>query len=64
MADFDFSTLTPEQREKVKNLKSTEDVMKFIEEENIDLTDEQLSKISGGDFDKYANQVAAFAQGL
>lgn len=48
MTDFDFNSLTPEQKEKAKGLKTREDVLAFIEEQNIDLTQEQLDAISGG----------------
>ncbi len=48
MENFDLSFLTPEQQEKAKALKTKEDIMKFIEEENIDLSEEQLNAISGG----------------
>ncbi len=48
MDNFDLSFLTPEQEEKAKGLKTKEDIMKFIEEENITLNQEQLDAISGG----------------
>ncbi len=48
MGNFDSVSLTPEQKEKIKNLKTREDFMKFIEEQDIELTAEQLDAISGG----------------
>ncbi len=48
MGNLDSVSLTPEQKEKVRNLKTREDIMKFLEEQEIDLTVEQLDAISGG----------------
>ncbi len=48
MVDLDSLSLTPEQKEKVKELKTREDFMKFVEEQDLALTDEQLDAISGG----------------
>ncbi len=48
MEKFNLDSLTPEQRDKLKGLKTKEDLMKFIEEQDIDLTTEQMDAISGG----------------
>ncbi len=48
MAKFNFDSLTPEQKEKIKGLKTREDILKFIDEQDIDLTAEQMDAISGG----------------
>ncbi len=48
MDNLDLSFLTPEQQEKARGLKTGEDIMKFIEEENINLSEEQLAAVSGG----------------
>ena len=43
-----LSGLTPEQIEKVKACKSTEELLKLAKEDGIELSDEQLQAISGG----------------
>ena len=46
--DMDLDNLTPEQIEKAKTFKTTEDFIKFAMENGIELTDEQLEKVAGG----------------
>ena len=40
--------LTDAQREKAKNCRSSEELLKIAQEEGVELNDEQLSAISGG----------------
>ena len=40
--------LTPEQIEKVKACKNQEELLKFAQEEGIELNDEQLEAVNGG----------------
>ena len=40
--------LTPEQIEKVKACKNSDELLKLAEEEDIKLTEEQLAAVSGG----------------
>ena len=44
----DLSNLSPELKEKVKSLKTTEEMLDFISEQGYELTDEQLEAVSGG----------------
>ena len=41
--------LTEEQKTRLENCKSKEEILKIVDEENIELSDEDLDKISGGD---------------
>lgn len=45
---IDFKDLTPELRERVRNTKSPEELVKLAKEEGYELTDEQIENISGG----------------
>jgi len=40
--------LTAEQREKIENCKTTEEILRVAQEEGIELTDEQLEAVTGG----------------
>ena len=40
--------LTEEQKTRLENCKSKEEILKIVDEENIELSDEDLKKISGG----------------
>ena len=44
-----FESLSEETREKLRKCKTTEDYIALAEEENVELTDEQLDMISGGE---------------
>ena len=46
--DLEGFNLTEEQKQKVLNLDSREEVDAFIESEGIELTDEQLEAVAGG----------------
>ncbi len=46
----DFKDLTPEQMAKLRACKSPEDVLELAKEEGYELSDEELSGISGGDW--------------
>ncbi len=39
---------SPEFLEKLKSVKTTEELMAFVQEEGIELTDDQLKAVSGG----------------
>ena len=43
-----LSTLTHEQREAARNLKTPEEMLEFAQAEGIELTNEQLESIAGG----------------
>ena len=43
-----LSTLTDEQREAARNLKTPEEMLEFAQAEGIELTNEQLGSIAGG----------------
>ena len=45
-----FNNLTEEQKEKFKACKTQEDLMKALDEENIELSPDQLEAVSGGSF--------------
>ena len=45
-----FNELTPEQMEKARECKNTKDLVALAESEGIDLTDDQLEAISGGNW--------------
>ena len=45
---MDISNLTPEQLEKAKAAKTTDELFALAQEEGIVLTDEQLDAVSGG----------------
>ena len=44
-----FNNLTDEQKKKFKACKTQEDLMKALDEENIELSPDQLEAVSGGD---------------
>ena len=44
-----FDNLSDEQKQLLKNCGSTEELMKLIQEQGIELTDDQLEAISGGE---------------
>ena len=48
-----FDELTPEQQAKVKACKTPEEMLAFAKEEGYELSDEELSAISGGNFWNY-----------
>ena len=43
-----FSEMTPEQMEKARACKSSDDLVKLAKDEGVELTDEQLDTIAGG----------------
>lgn len=43
--------LTPEQQEKARACKTSEDVLALVKEEGLGLSDEELEAVSGGDWD-------------
>lgn len=43
-----IKTLSPEQREKARALKTPEEVIAFAKEEGFDLSDDELEAVSGG----------------
>lgn len=45
---MDFNDLTPEQKERVRACKTSEEIAALAEEEGYDLSDEQLDAIAGG----------------
>ena len=45
---MNFEDITPEQRERAKACKTTEELLALAAEEGIDLNDEQLEAVSGG----------------
>ena len=47
-ANMNFEDLTPEQMEKAKACKTTEELIELAGMEGVDLADEQLRAISGG----------------
>lgn len=46
---MEFSDLTPEQQEKAKACKSADELVELAKAEGVELTDEVLDAISGGD---------------
>ena len=46
---MNFEDLTPEQQEKARACKSKEELIELAKSEGVDLTDEQLSAVAGGD---------------
>ena len=49
-ADMDYKNLTPEQMEKAKACKSTDELVALAKSEGIELNDQQLDAISGGNW--------------
>ena len=45
---MDYKELTPEQKERARACKTTEELVALAQEEGVDLTDEDLDAISGG----------------
>ena len=43
-----FAQLSEEQKEQFRNCKDMDEVMKLADEENVELTDEQLEFLAGG----------------
>ena len=43
-----FSELTPEQMEKARSCKNSDDLVELAKSEGVELTDEQLDAIAGG----------------
>ena len=56
MDTIDTSNFTPEQLEKAKACKTSDELVALAQAEGIDLTDEQLDAISGGKHHNYAKQ--------
>ena len=50
MATMKYEELTEEQKAKLKECKSAEDVMKLVKEEGKELSDDDLEAISGGNW--------------
>ncbi|MBQ9004516.1 MAG: Nif11-like leader peptide family natural product precursor [Eggerthellaceae bacterium] len=45
---MNFNDLTPEQKERVRNVKTPEDLLKLAKEEGYELSDAEIEDISGG----------------
>ena len=45
-----YDSLTDEQKEKAKNCKTVDELMDFAGEEDIELPEELLENVAGGDF--------------
>lgn len=43
-----FSDLTPEQMEKARECKDSDELVAFAKAEGVELTDEQLASVAGG----------------
>lgn len=43
--------MAPKQKEKAKACTNADELITLIQEEGIELSDEQLEKVAGGDFD-------------
>lgn len=54
MASFD--ELTPEQMEKARTCKSSDELVKLAASEGVELTDDQLEAISGGSWYNCMNE--------
>ena len=48
---MNFNGLTPEQIERAKSCASADELASLAKEEGLELTDEQLEAIAGGDWD-------------
>ena len=46
---MDIKNLTQEQAEKMKELKTPEEILAFVQDEGVELTDEQLEAVAGGE---------------
>ncbi len=46
---MNLDNLTPEQIEQAKTLRTTEELVKYAMENGVELTDEQMEKVAGGD---------------
>ena len=46
-----FEGLTPEQKEKAKECKNADELLKLAKEEGYELSDDELEAVSGGDWD-------------
>ena len=44
-----FENVTPEQMEKAKNCKTTEELVELAKDEGVELTDAQIEAIAGGE---------------
>ena len=49
---MNFEDLTEEQKAKARECKTPEELMQLAMEEDLDLTEEQLEKVSGGSWDE------------
>ncbi len=48
--------LTEEQRKKLEKCESKEEILKLVDEENIELDDGDLEKINGGEYNPFTTQ--------
>ena len=46
---MNLDNLTPEQIQKAKTLRTTEELVKYAMDNGVELTDEQMEKVAGGD---------------
>lgn len=46
-----YGNLTDEQKDKLRNCKTPEELLKLVKEEGYELTDDELTGISGGFWD-------------
>lgn len=46
---MEFNDLTDEQKEKIRNCKTPEDILALAQEEGYELSSEELETVSGGD---------------
>ena len=54
---MDFADLTPEQQEKARVCKTTEEMLALAKEEGFELSDEDLEAVSGGNaWDEVVNE--------
>ena len=51
-----FNELTPDQMEKARACKSSDELVELAESEGIELTDEQLDAVSGGSWYNCMNE--------
>ena len=45
---MEFDELTEEQKEKIRECKTSEEILAVVEEEDIELSEDQLEAVSGG----------------
>ena len=53
--------MSPELLEKAREVTNTDELMTLVQNEGVDLTDEQLAAISGGDASSWGNYFACRA---